>query len=270
MLTFLAGEKWKEALVATIKSAPDATALLVKRLQENLSRLQKVEVFSAGSGLEDEQRPSMLSRQLRLKLVADETQDIPKSCHNLVVSIHAAASFESLHDFLRPKIALSSSDAATRLSSVLAAFASSGGPSGDRATSQSTPLAESLMQGLLDEDVERDDTEEVDIIEKDAEASGPEGTETASSSSYAQIAAKSPADWHLAFTIEGKRMHLSDTIFAGVHFAETTKNPSAERFNWHSLTTVHYKKVDGPRTAIENGETFRHISGQIILLTVYT
>jgi E3 ubiquitin-protein ligase TRIP12 len=69
--------------------------------------------------------PSLLARQLRLRLVADDDSDIPRNLHNIVVSIHAIATFQALHDYLRPRVAgllLGGS----RLSGILAALAASG------------------------------------------------------------------------------------------------------------------------------------------------
>ena len=69
--------------------------------------------------------PSLLARQLRLRLVADADSDVPRNLHNIVVSIHAIATFQALHDYLRPRVAglLSGS---SRLSSMFAALAASG------------------------------------------------------------------------------------------------------------------------------------------------
>ena len=69
--------------------------------------------------------PSLLARQLRLRLVASEDSDIPRNLSNIVVSIHAIATFQALHDYLRPRVSglLSSS---SRLSGMLAALAASG------------------------------------------------------------------------------------------------------------------------------------------------
>jgi hypothetical protein len=57
--------------------------------------------------LEDAKRSSMtlISRTLRLKLVAQDPSDVPKSCQNLMVSIHAIAPFSALDDYLKPRIA---------------------------------------------------------------------------------------------------------------------------------------------------------------------
>lgn len=86
----------------------------------------------------------MLARQLRLRLVA-EGNDIPRSCSNVPVSIHAIATFQAFNGYLRPKItamtaaadrastsAPTGGAASGRLSSVLAAFAQAARLSGSQ------------------------------------------------------------------------------------------------------------------------------------------
>lgn len=127
--------------------ATTAASALVRRLQETLSRLENFDITTAINNSADESRRSPtanVARQIRLKLVADnEDGDIPRNCTNLIVSIHAITSFQSLNDYLRPKIATSqamsslagatssSADGAlgsgSNLSGALAAFASSAG-----------------------------------------------------------------------------------------------------------------------------------------------
>ncbi|KAI7139014.1 hypothetical protein KC337_g106 [Hortaea werneckii] len=48
----------------------------------------------------------MLAKQLRLKLVADDDSGIPSHFRNIMVSIHAIATFKALDDYLRPRIDL--------------------------------------------------------------------------------------------------------------------------------------------------------------------
>ncbi|KAI5475050.1 E3 ubiquitin-protein ligase TRIP12, partial [Pseudohyphozyma bogoriensis] len=132
-----------------------AFAVLVKRLQESLSRMEEFEVTLAASSSSDvdprRSAPSMLARQLKLRLIAEEGSDVPRSCTNIVVSIHAIATFQAFNDYLRPRIlaATSSSDRASgsrsavgagTLSSFLAAFAAANGvspppESGEQSTS---------------------------------------------------------------------------------------------------------------------------------------
>lgn len=144
-----------------------AFVTLVKRLQESLSRMEEFEVVVAAQGAGDgasclrarlqtlrqaddrvsavdsrRSGTSMLGRQLRLRLVADDS-DIPRSCTNIVVSIHAIATFESFNAYLRPRIlaaqaqaerlssGLPSGSGGGTLSSLLAAFAAAAGAEDD-------------------------------------------------------------------------------------------------------------------------------------------
>jgi E3 ubiquitin-protein ligase TRIP12 len=69
---------------------------------------------------------SLLARQLRLRLVG-EGSDIPKSCTNITVSIHAIATFQALNDYLRPRVSSQGLPPGSRISGMLAAFAAAAG-----------------------------------------------------------------------------------------------------------------------------------------------
>ena len=78
--------------------------------------------FPADSNVDSKRSsPSLLARQLRLRLVATEDADVPKSLSNIVVSIHAIATFQALHDYLRPRVA-GILPSGSRLSGMLAAL----------------------------------------------------------------------------------------------------------------------------------------------------
>ncbi|KAG6869212.1 hypothetical protein C0993_009075 [Termitomyces sp. T159_Od127] len=104
--------------------APSPYSVLVKKLQESLTRIESFDVITVAQGIDDSKRssPSLLARQLRLRLVAGDESDVPRNLHNIVVSIHAIATFQALHDYLRPRVAglLSSG---SRLHGMLAALA---------------------------------------------------------------------------------------------------------------------------------------------------
>jgi E3 ubiquitin-protein ligase TRIP12 len=72
---------------------------------------------------------------LRLRLVASEGSDIPKNFNNIVVSIHAIATFQALHDYLRPRVS-GLMFSGSRLSGMLAALA---GVTSGLSTSPKTP-----------------------------------------------------------------------------------------------------------------------------------
>ncbi|KAG8710097.1 Ubiquitin fusion degradation protein 4 [Ceratobasidium sp. 394] len=113
-------------------SSTSPFAVLVKKLQESLTRIENFEVVTVSPGAEASRRnsASMLARQLRLRIVAEEGTDAPRSCSNIVVSIHAIATFQALNDYLRPRVAgalAGMSAGGSRLSGVLAAFAAAAG-----------------------------------------------------------------------------------------------------------------------------------------------
>ncbi|ESZ96736.1 HECT-domain-containing protein [Sclerotinia borealis F-4128] len=109
--------------------------LLIHKLQDLLSRSEHFEVVTVHSNSFEGNRSSaasMLAKQIRLKLVADEDSDIPRSYRNIMVSIHAIATFKALDDYLRPRISLSDRPRPPRardgLSGALAALAAAGLP----------------------------------------------------------------------------------------------------------------------------------------------
>ena len=109
-------------------------SVLVHKLQDLLSRAEHFEVMTVHHNSFDNNRSSaasMLAKQLRLKLVADEDSEIPRPYRNIMVSIHAIATFKALDDYLRPRISLSERPRGGRhhegISDALAAFAVAAG-----------------------------------------------------------------------------------------------------------------------------------------------
>ncbi|KAF2624634.1 thyroid hormone receptor interactor 12 [Macroventuria anomochaeta] len=94
--------------IKTTSSASPATpfSVLVNKLQDLLSRSEHFEVITVHQNSYDGRgsAPNMLAKQLRLKLVAEEDSGIPKSYRNIMVSIHAIATFKALDDYLRPRM----------------------------------------------------------------------------------------------------------------------------------------------------------------------
>ncbi|KAJ6514891.1 hypothetical protein C8R47DRAFT_1275714 [Mycena vitilis] len=123
LLDAFAGRRSKVA----IGSTPTPFATFVKKLQESLTRMESFDVVTVAQGADDSKRssPSLLARQLRLRLVAGDESDVPRNLHNIVVSIHAIATFQALHDYLRPRVA-GLLGGGSRLSGMLAALAASG------------------------------------------------------------------------------------------------------------------------------------------------
>ncbi|KAL4929074.1 HECT-type E3 ubiquitin transferase UFD4 [Aspergillus undulatus] len=96
--------------VQSQSTASTPFGVLVHKLQDLFSRTEHFEVMTVGHNSLENTRSNaayMLGKQLRLKLVADENSDIPRSYRNIMVSIHAIATFKALDDFLHPRISLS-------------------------------------------------------------------------------------------------------------------------------------------------------------------
>ncbi|BFZ56712.1 Ubiquitin fusion degradation protein 4 [Savitreella phatthalungensis] len=83
----------------------DDLAVLTLKTQELLSRSENFEVRTADASSDDRELSNVLAKQIRLKLVADDSNDIPRPYQTLVVSIHAIATFKALDDYLRPRVA---------------------------------------------------------------------------------------------------------------------------------------------------------------------
>lgn len=95
---------------STSSSTTTAFTILVNKLQDLLSRAEHFEVLTVNSNASESSRSSstaLLTRQIRLQLKADESSNIPSSFRDMVVSIHAIATFKALDDYLRPRITLS-------------------------------------------------------------------------------------------------------------------------------------------------------------------
>ncbi|KAK3394921.1 hypothetical protein B0H63DRAFT_385097 [Podospora didyma] len=119
---------------ATSDSPVTPLSVMIHKLQDLLSRSEHFEVITVHHNSFDGNRSSaasMLAKQIRLKLVADDESDIPRPYRNIMVSIHAITTFKSLDDYLRPRISLSERPRGSRrdaVSRALAAMAGSGLP----------------------------------------------------------------------------------------------------------------------------------------------
>ena len=115
----------------TADSPATPFSIMIHKLQDLLSRSEHFEVITVHQNSFDGNRSSqasMLGKQIRLRLIADENSNIPGSYQNIMVSIHAIATFKALDDYLRPRISLSERPPRSHgLSRALAAMAGSSG-----------------------------------------------------------------------------------------------------------------------------------------------
>ncbi|KAM0331427.1 hypothetical protein ACHAQA_003100 [Verticillium albo-atrum] len=118
---------------ATADSPATPFSVMIHKLQDLLSRSEHFEVITVHHNTFDHRSSaaSMLAKQIRLRLVADDDSEIPRPYRNIMVSIHAIATFKSLDDYLRPRLSLSErgprgSRRADGISRALAAMAGAG------------------------------------------------------------------------------------------------------------------------------------------------
>jgi len=131
---FMAHSVSSKPKTATADSPTTPFSVLIHKLQDLLSRSEHFEVLTVHHNALDNRSSSaasMLAKQIKIKLVADEDSDIPRSYRNIMVSIHAIATFKALDDYLRPRISLTDRPRGARprdgLSRALAAMANSAG-----------------------------------------------------------------------------------------------------------------------------------------------
>ncbi|KAJ3996321.1 hypothetical protein F5050DRAFT_1571693 [Lentinula boryana] len=127
----------------TLTSSQTPFSTFVKKLQESFTRMETFDVITISQGSDGKSSPSLLARQLRLRLIAEEDSGVPRNLQNIVVSIHAIATFQALHDYLRPRVAGVFGGSGSRLSGMLAALAASGFPGSSRASGSSGELGRS-------------------------------------------------------------------------------------------------------------------------------
>lgn len=78
--------------------------LLIKKLQESLTRSELFEIIQSGLKT-DENRAKSLGKQLKLKLVVtDDSEDIFKGMSQFVILVHAIASFFNISSFLKKRV----------------------------------------------------------------------------------------------------------------------------------------------------------------------
>ncbi|KAL6709920.1 Ubiquitin fusion degradation protein 4 [Coniothyrium glycines] len=122
---FMGGNDQGNIKTTSTTSPATPFSVLVHKLQDLLSRSEHFDVITVHQHAYDNRgsATSMLAKQLRLKLVADEESGIPKSYRNIMVSIHAIATFKALDDYLRPRISIADRPRAPKSRDEFAAYA---------------------------------------------------------------------------------------------------------------------------------------------------
>jgi E3 ubiquitin-protein ligase TRIP12 len=135
-------------------------SVLIRKLQDLLSRTEHFEVLTVSHNSLENTRSNatyMLGKQLRLKLVAEEGSGVPRHYRNIMVSIHAIATFKSLDDFLQPKIAMSERPRHSRRDTLLSQISQAARLRDQLTAPQSgSPLARTGGQTNINESADED------------------------------------------------------------------------------------------------------------------
>ncbi|KAF2735829.1 hypothetical protein EJ04DRAFT_575809 [Polyplosphaeria fusca] len=123
--TFMGTSNKSKVKTASSSSPATSFSVLVSKLQDLLSRAEHFEVVTVHQHSYDSRGSptSMLAKQLRIKLVADDDSGIPKAYRSIMVSIHAIATFKALDDYLRPRISMAERPRGSRNRDTIAAYA---------------------------------------------------------------------------------------------------------------------------------------------------
>ena len=116
------------------KASSTPFGVLVHKLQDLLSRAEHFEVRTVRYSAAENNRTqgnSILAKQIKLNLSTDDGSETPRPYRNVIISIHAIATFQNLDEYLRPRISLSERPRSARhregVSNALAAFAAAAG-----------------------------------------------------------------------------------------------------------------------------------------------
>jgi E3 ubiquitin-protein ligase TRIP12 len=117
-----------------LKASLTPFSVLVHKLQDLLSRAEHFEVRTVHYNASENNRTqgnSILAKQIKLNLSTNDESETPRSYRNVIISIHAIATFQNLDEYLRPRISLSDRPRSARhregVSNALAAFAAAAG-----------------------------------------------------------------------------------------------------------------------------------------------
>jgi E3 ubiquitin-protein ligase TRIP12 len=117
-----------------LKASSTPFSVLVHKLQDLLSRAEHFEVRTVRYNASESNRThvnSILAKQIKLNLSTDDESGTPRPYRNVIISIHAIATFQNLDEYLRPRISLSERPRSARhregVTNALAAFAAAAG-----------------------------------------------------------------------------------------------------------------------------------------------
>ncbi|KAI8054217.1 hypothetical protein BDF22DRAFT_742143 [Syncephalis plumigaleata] len=224
-------------------------AMLVKRLQEALSRHDALKVLNDYYGPFDD-RSNVLGRQIRLRLMPADDVGVPKAYSNLVVSIHAAVPFQVLDDYLAPRLL----EKMTKEHQVPV----------DRESDIDAIINDEQDNEDNEDDEDNEDNEDEGLSDQSdsirlfdgnggrirrqsisSSLTSPTRAVTTEDTSQAMASTSSSSSsssstWKLDYQVEGHAVKLTDTIYSAIY---PVISDSAMSSPWSHVYTVKYSKV---------------------------
>lgn len=254
---------------------------LIDKLHEALGRSEKFDVITSGLWDSRATPASMLARQLRIRLVAQDEEEFPRQFRSVVLSIQAIATFKAVDEFYKSKLALNEllTGGGGSLSSALRRHQGPGGrlPGALAALAAATGLSREL--GDEDEEqheeendnngttVHRDGDDDEPMVEELGEEVRGEGNDengnNNDNNSSNNGGRREEDDWHLEFYLNDQVIPHDSTIYGAIYkhleHMEKTSNSgqstmSAQNFArsiWHNTYTIKFKKASGPPTDLD-------------------
>ncbi|KAI8576516.1 hypothetical protein K450DRAFT_256549 [Umbelopsis ramanniana AG] len=270
----------------TTEETTNVFHVLVSKLQDSLNRLESFEVVTPYQGPVDDMRRNptgMLAKQLRLKLTGDGS-DIPRAYQNLIVSVHAVATFKAIDEYLRPRISRTSLESRDKLRAGIsrrqrknkeadatesttsqasekpeeASDAASKDVAADEKqvpANDSVESSDDVTAGEIGTDtpvsertVEMEITDEGVATKEDRSATSSVASEKRSKpESYSAALSMSSKDWHIEFAIDDIPITVDTTIYGAIHQYE--KRLGNSRNVWTATYPITYKKIAGESPA---------------------
>lgn len=281
MIAALRGdEAWKAQFFRVfVQENLYAFALLVSKLHQALSRSERFEIINTNTRDSRSAPASALARQMRVRLVADEDSDFPRSLRNIIISIQAIATFKIVEEFLKSKIAVgrlfARSTTASRLQNAWASlgFGGAGAAAAANNETESRAGAEADTENKShDNDQDHDNDHDHDPDDKEMTDDGPaediHDDESDTVQERMDMTPQKPRstqadedDYHLEFYLNGEPVPLDGTVFGAIYrFSESdgdqqqqqqqtqTSRTHHMRNIWANTYTIEVRKVPGAAT----------------------
>lgn len=269
-----------QVFIGHTSSETPPLGILIQKLHEALGRSEKFDVITSGLWDSRATPASMLARQLRIRLVAEDEEEFPRQFRSVVLSIQAIATFKAVDEFYKSKLALNElltggggggslssalrrhQGSGGRLPGALAALAAATGLGRDLGDEEEEPEEEEHDSNSTR--VHRDGDDDEPMVEELGEEVRGEGNEENDNNTRNNNGRREEDDWHLEFYLNDQVIPHDSTIYGAIYkhleYMEKERPESGNntmpaqnfaRSIWHNTYTIKFKKASGPPTDLD-------------------